>query len=341
MKKYLLPEGGQFYKANLHCHSTFSDGRLSPEQIKEAYMEKGYSIVAYTDHDLFIPHPELNEEKFLALHGYEMEINEPKEEPFEFIKTCHMCFIALDPDTVNQACYHRTKGLFGNARNFGHLIKFDESLPDFERAYTPERISEMMKTGRDSGFFVTYNHPGWSMEEKEQYCNYHGMHAMEICNYGCFVNGHTDYNEKEYDQMLRGGERIFCIAADDNHNFNPLTSSYSDSFGGFTMIKADKLEYKCITDALLAGNFYASQGPEINELWIEDGKIHITCSDAVKIILNTATRRTGIVYAGDKPLNSASFPISKECGYVRLTVVDKTGKKAATNAYFVDEILEG
>ena len=33
MKKYLLPENGQFYKANLHCHSTVSDGHLTPEEM--------------------------------------------------------------------------------------------------------------------------------------------------------------------------------------------------------------------------------------------------------------------------------------------------------------------
>ena len=36
MKKYLLPPGGQFYKANLHCHTTCSDGNLSPEAVAES-----------------------------------------------------------------------------------------------------------------------------------------------------------------------------------------------------------------------------------------------------------------------------------------------------------------
>ena len=35
MRKYLLPENGNFYKANLHCHSTVSDGTLTPEEMKE------------------------------------------------------------------------------------------------------------------------------------------------------------------------------------------------------------------------------------------------------------------------------------------------------------------
>lgn len=52
MKKYLLPKSGSFYKANLHCHSTVSDGKLTPEELKKIYKEKGYSVIAYTDHDV-------------------------------------------------------------------------------------------------------------------------------------------------------------------------------------------------------------------------------------------------------------------------------------------------
>ena len=62
MKKYLLPQTGQFFKANLHCHTTISDGSMTPEEIKEAYTSHGYSVVAFTDHDVLIPHPELAHE---------------------------------------------------------------------------------------------------------------------------------------------------------------------------------------------------------------------------------------------------------------------------------------
>ena len=75
MRKYLLPEAGTFYKANLHCHSTVSDGRLSPEEVKNVYKKKGYSVVAFTDHDVLVPHPELDDEDFLPLNGYEIEVN--------------------------------------------------------------------------------------------------------------------------------------------------------------------------------------------------------------------------------------------------------------------------
>ena len=76
MRKYLLPENGNYYKANLHCHSTISDGGLTPKQIKEIYMSRGYSIVAYTDHQLFVRHNDLTDENFLALNGYEADVTE-------------------------------------------------------------------------------------------------------------------------------------------------------------------------------------------------------------------------------------------------------------------------
>ena len=78
-KKFLLPEQGQFYKANLHCHSTLSDGRLTLEQLKQAYRGQGYAIVAYTDHNRYAWHPELCDEGFLALAAYEIDINAPME----------------------------------------------------------------------------------------------------------------------------------------------------------------------------------------------------------------------------------------------------------------------
>lgn len=138
MKKYLLPETGNFYKANLHCHTTVSDGQWTPEEVKKNYMAMGYSVIAYTDHDVLIPHPELAEEGFLPLNSYEMEVNAPG--PWnKLAKCCHMCFIALDPDNVTQVCWHRSKYTWGNAKSiYAPQVRFDENEPDYERIYSPE-----------------------------------------------------------------------------------------------------------------------------------------------------------------------------------------------------------
>lgn len=341
MKKYLITNEGTFYKANLHCHTTCSDGRLSPEEVKRIYKERGYSVIAYTDHDILLDRKHLCDEEFIALNGLEIEVNEQKDLPFSQLKTCHMCFIALTPDNLTQFCYHREWYLFGNAPKYRDQLKFDENAPDYIRRYSHEGISEIMKTGRDNGFFVTYNHPCWSTESQREYSGYNHMHAMEICNNSCIVGGFEDYNEKEYDDMLRANKRIYCIATDDNHNAHPTDSPRCDSFGGFTMIKAPALTYTDITNALVNGNFYASQAPEIYDLYCENGEVHITCSPASKIVLNTAIRKTQIAFPeGDKPLTKAVFKLEKDFVFFRITVTDKDGKHANTNAYFMDEILK-
>lgn len=332
MKHYLLPEQGAFYKANLHCHSNISDGKKSPEELKTMYREQGYSVLAYTDHDVFIPHHELTDDTFLALAGFEVECNEAVKGPAR--KTTHICFVAKSPDVVIQPCWNEKYCDIGNAAQHKHLVQFDPGQPPFERSHTPECINAMMKAGREGGFFVTYNHPTWSLEDFEDYSKYRGMHAMEIFNTECQNIGYESYVPGIYDDLLRGGERIYAVSADDNHNKRP-----GDTYGGFVMIKAEKLEYETIMNALFAGEFYASQGPLIHDLYVEDGKIHVTCSDVANIALNSGRRSAQILHAAaGETINEAVFELRRDDPYFRITVTDKCGKHANTRAYFPEEL---
>lgn len=340
MKKYLLPETGNFYKANLHCHSTCSDGKRTPEELKEMYKSHGYSVLAYTDHNVMLDHSDLADENFLPLLSYEVDVTEP-----EFCmprKTCHLCFISLEPDNL-QVCWHRGGKYLGKGP-LAHIneAKFDGSLPDYVRYYSTAGVNDMIKKARESGFYVTYNHPYWSLEYYPDYTAYKGMHAMEIYNNSSTVGGFEDYNPQIYDDMLRTGHKIYAIAADDNHNAHPEGSPKCDSLGGFTVIKAEKLEYRTITKALEDGHFYASTGPEIKSLWYEDGEVHIECSDAVKISMNTGIRMANAAYPEKigGTVTCASFAVKPEYGYVRFTVTDKEGNHACTNAYFTDELMQ-
>jgi len=334
MRTYLLPKEGHFYKANLHSHTTISDGRMTPEELKELYKSHGYSVLAYTDHDIFLPHNDLTDETFLALNGFEAEFFVKRGDPSK--KTCHICFVAKSPDMELQPCWNEKDAIIGNAGSYACKVKHDESEQPFERVYGPEKINEMMKRAREKNFFVTYNHPTWSQENYEQYSKYENMHAMEIFNNDCQVLGYQSYVPGIYEDMLRLGKKIFVTATDDNHNKHPMGDPKFDSFGGFTMIKADSLDYESVTDALFAGNFYASQGPEIYDLYVEDGKIHVTCSDAVMILLNTTHRSAQSVYTTpDKPVNEAVFEYHESDVYLRITVKDAQGRFADTNAYYI------
>ncbi len=339
MRKYLLPEGGNFYKANLHNHTNLSDGHCTPEEIKEIYKRYGYSIVAYTDHDIFLTHNDLTDDSFLALNGLEVEVNEAKNASFEYVKTAHLCFIALEQTTELHPCWHRSKYLFGNAPKSYDKIKFDENEPDFERTYSGEGITKIFEHVTKKGFFGTYNHPTWSTEGYEDYIGYNGMNAMEIFNGACIVEGFDDYNPRVYDDMLRAGKRLYCIGADDNHNHSPETSRRFDSGRAFTMIKADRLDYRTVTKALENGHFYASEAPEIYELYVENNAVHIKCSKADMICCNYDFRRgQNVLDENGRGVYEAVFTLPEKYEYFRITITDKNGKHACTNAYFKDAL---
>ena len=101
---YLLPKEGNVYKANLHCHTVHSDGHLTPEEVKAAYLEQGYQIVAVTDHRHYQWHENLCDEKFLALAAMEVDINEHFKRPGDFsrVKTYHMNLYDAMPKQFTQ-----------------------------------------------------------------------------------------------------------------------------------------------------------------------------------------------------------------------------------------------
>ncbi len=339
MKKLLTPQKG-FYKANLHCHTTLSDGKKTPAEIKELYQSLGYSIVAYTDHDVLVPHHDLTDARFLALSGFEMEVREQLPDiPKRHLKCCHICYIALDADNIVQPMWNPAY-LFGNAKESAKSVTYDPTETPFVRTYDGACISEMMRIGRERGFFVTYNHPTWSLERYPQYTAYTGMHAMEVMNGGCIVEGYDDYNARIYDDFLCNGQRIFCIGTDDNHNKFPGTRDW-DSGIAYTVINAESLTYSAVTDALLAGNFYSSEGPEILSLDFADDTLFVTCSAADRILCTYPSRKAGVVYAENGvALTTAQFSLTEEDKWARITITDAQGKHAYTNAYFYDELTK-
>lgn len=329
MKKYLLPQNGTFYKANLHAHTNMSDGRDTPEEVKEIFKKMGYSIVAYTDHDVFVDRSHLCDETFLALNGMEVETNGEIRSGWINQDTCHLNFIALKQDNLICPCYHRTKYLYANAPKYRHLIQFDETLPDFERYYTGECQSAMLKEARDKGFYTVYNHPGESLENYPIYSKYENMHAMEIYNGGVIDDGPI------YDDFWRLGRRIHCVAGDDSHGIE-------NSGFAWTMIKAENLQYETVTNALLNGDFYSTRGPEIYELYVEDGVMHVKTSPAQAIYFLSSARGGGrkyVIAPKGETVSETEYAVKRECNYVRVVVVDETGKTASTNYYSVEELF--
>jgi hypothetical protein len=72
---YAVP--GQYRKAQLHCHTTNSDGTSPPLRLLERYRAAGYSFVVFTDHERVTRCDALNDAAFLALPGVETAVGRP------------------------------------------------------------------------------------------------------------------------------------------------------------------------------------------------------------------------------------------------------------------------
>ena len=345
MKKYLLPEVGNFYKANLHLHSNLSDGQLSPEEIKKLYMEHGYSIVAYTDHEVIIPHNDLTDDNFLAITSYELAVNESNDLPWPKVKTVHLNFYAKDKNNIVPPCFNEAK-IWDRISGTKPYVTDEMRANKYDFKYCAECINEVVAKANAAGFLVSYNHPVWSLQNREDYIDYKGIWGVEVYNNECYKMGYLD-TTTPLDDLLRAGERVRTLATDDSH-------SASSSCGGYVMVKADKLEYNSIMTALENGDFYSSTGPEIRSLTFEDGVIRIECSDVKDVIVNTDKRISlrSTAEAG-KYINCREFDMKywmneseklpekmRDDSYFRITVITEDGKKAWTNAYFYGDIVK-
>ena len=336
--KHLLPEKGQFYKANLHAHSTLSDGQLSPAEMKAAYKAHGYSVLCITDHELLIDHSDLNDPDFLMLTGYELSVTEKHgSDGWLGAKTCHMNFCSPQPDYTKYVCYSPE---MYNDHMRESLNAADIPEETYTRTYTPECITDMVRQAHEAGFLCSYNHPDWSLETDAQYLKYKGFDMMELHNHGCAVNGLDEDNAWVYDQMLRAGRRLSASATDDNHSGHPVDAPQSHSFGGYVWIKAESLTYENIWNALRFGDFYAcTGGPEISSLTLEDGTVTLQCAPARQISMQTASRLAPTVCGtAEEPVTALSVKLRGDEKYIRFTVTGFDGHRSQTRAYFLDEL---
>ncbi|MGI6255887.1 MAG: hypothetical protein ACOYJZ_09715 [Acutalibacter sp.] len=316
----LLPESG-YYKANLHCHTTLSDGHLTPEQTKAEYMAQGYSIVAFTDHRKYVHHTELDDENFLSLAALEVDLTQPREpgKDWPVLKCYHLNLVDTDPGENRE-------------QKQGNL------LPEFPYDDLESLNQYIAKMSR-MGFLVTYNHPYWSLQDWRDYSGLKGLFAMEIYNHGCEHDGLYGFNPQVYDEMLRTGQRLYALATDDNHDTVPIGQPLNDSFGGFVQIAAEKLTYPAVIEALRKGRFYWSQGPELKGVSIEDGVLRVKTSPVEKIFVTLEGRDSyKAVVAPGESLTEAAFPLTGKEGWFRIQVRDSRGLFAGTNAYFVDQL---
>ena len=348
MKKYIISPELNWYRANFHCHTVKSDGAYTPEKVKEVYKNHGYSIVAYSDHEILLDHSDLNDENFLALTSCEYSITEEKPSfPQIFdvdtgnwprAKCFHLNIFAKNP--------HNTYQPYTSPEQFGRIKKdyMDVFKGDGKwRTYSVECVNEIIKACNEAGFLVQLNHPYWSLNEREDYINLKGLWGLEILNYATELETGSEYCPYIYDDMLRNGMyNLVCTMGDDNHNHG---DSVRESFGGSTFIGAKELKYDQIIEAMEEGNIFCSSGrdnpPLFKSVYVEDNIIKIDCTPVTNININGYGRCDRHITApAGETITHAEFPLRQSDVYFRISLRDEFGNNAHTHTYFVKDFIE-
>lgn len=296
---------GRFWRGNLHTHSTRSDGVVEPEEVCRRYRAEGYDFLAITDH-------------FMGPYGYPIVDTSAYRTP--------------DFTTILGAELHSGKMENGE---LWHILAVGLP-PDFAPSHTPSFFPvEGMETGpeiaqraRDAGAYVAIAHPEWGGLSLNDARSLEAAHSVEIYNHGCQVGADRAEGFWHLDRLLEEGRRLTLCATDDAHFTEP------DHFGGWTMVKAEENTPEALLAALKAGHMYASTGPEIHDIVWSENTVSVACSAAATIIIQ-GKGCAAISHHGES-MTRAELRLDRfaQSPWMRLTVVDRAGKRAWSNPFW-------
>lgn len=317
---------GNWYKGNLHCHTTDSDGCLTAEEVKTLYKEHGYAFLAISDHDMFSDYRELlDEEEFIILPAIEAS-----------------AALYVEEGKADRYCVHHIHGILGakamqdaaKGNHFAHLEEYPQRryYGKWDGAKVAQELQDDLKA---HGCITTYNHPIWSRVREDEFINIEGITALEIYNYGSVNESATGFDTLHWDVMLKNGKKVYAFASDDNHNDGII----EDSFGGYIVVKSEKLDHESIVQAIMDGNYYSSMGPEIYDWGIKDGVAYVKCSPVsrVNFVAGNLIKAGTTVIAKEKLMTTAEFKLRGNEDYIRVECIDESGKIAWSNPIFLRE----
>jgi predicted metal-dependent phosphoesterase TrpH len=293
---------GRFWRGNLHTHSTNSDGVLPPEEVCRRYRAEGYDFLALTDH-------------FVGLWGYPItDTTGYRTEGFTTILGAELHSGAM----ANGELWHILA--------VGLPAGFPPSdSPHFTPVEGQETAAEIAQRAVEAGAFVAIAHPQWSGLTLADARAVTAAHAVEIYNHGCATGCDRPDGFAIADLLLTEGRRLTMVATDDAHFSEP------DHFGGWVMVKAEANEPEALLDALKAGHFYSTQGPELRDVRIEGNRVIVESSAVSSVVaIGWGTGAKGV---HGHSMTRTEVPLDRLLGspWIRVSVIDAAGKRAWSN----------
>jgi hypothetical protein len=242
----LLRNGdGRFWRGNLHCHSSRSDGQREPERVAAAYQEAGYDFIALSDH-------------FEERYGWSI--------------TDTRALRTRDFSTLIAA--ELSSGPWEEPRTYWVSAVGLPTELDPPPAADP---AEVIRRVHGGGAFVVLLHPALNhlpVQASGHLPAFHAVDAVEIYNHSTFGSA-PDRADGAYmvDGLLDRGRHVMLTAGDDAHFAFP-----ADRFGGWIEVWAEELDPVALLASLRAGAYYSTQGPRLERLQRDGDRLEAATS---------------------------------------------------------------
>jgi hypothetical protein len=305
---------GQFYRGNLHTHSTLSDGARTPAEVVGDYRSRGYDFISLTDH--FLPNAHFR-----------------KGEPGFIRVTDTRPFDTDDFVTILGAEVHGPAMANGE---MWHLVAV--GLPvDFAELQPEETGPQVVRRAWDAGAWVSLAHPYWNaVSDVDALAVVDTIHAVEVYNHASEAGILRGWGFQTAETLLNTGHRVQLNAADDAHFKHP-DDTFGDAFGGWVQVKAESLEPEALVAALKAGAYYSSTGPEIHDIELTETTVRITSSPVKRVILTGAGAVSRKSFGDGQTCVELELPSREKTPYVRVTVFDDNGGVAWSNPIWPED----
>jgi len=211
-----------------------------------------------------------------------------------------------------------------------HLVGIGlHELGPFPKQETPQGTVDKL---RSMGGLVFVAHPYWSALTDNDMRSLNDVIGIELYNTGCEVEIGRGFSTVHWDNLLASGMPLTGFAVDDAHRYT------DDAPGGWVCVRAPRLSEKSILSSIAKGYFYASTGPEIRNIRIEEDLIRVETSPVDTITFHSRGPRGNSVHRiGEGMLTHAAYRFKPEHCYVRIECLDGGGRKAWSNPIYTDQ----
>ena len=300
----------QWYKGNIHTHTTESDGDLEPEKVVSWYRRHGYDFLVLSDHN------------HLTLLDYGSKKRRFKRP------------LMIPGEEISANIQNGTIPIHINGIGISRVVE------PIDTGQIVSTIQANVDAIHQAGGISSINHPNYKWAFDHTHLNkVKGLDLLEIFNGHPVTNVYGGPGKYSYDQIWDGilseGSVVFGVATDDAHNYHDFVPGKSNPGRGWVVVRAVEFTQEAIVGALETGEFYASTGVSLADLEATPEKIKVEIDPAPFQVYSTKfIGKNGIVLLQTDGV-SAEYSPSGEEGYVRTVTTSSGNTKAWTQPVFL------